>query len=502
MPIKEIHPHRAIIQELVSKLPAIIELPETKNIRPYTEWSAATVLFLSTARTELNKIGDTAIKKKTRELLSLAIHTLKQVNAPISHKEAQVLVKQCVTELSRQMSQDVALKEVPPVEECHLSLHTLAADYSTLFSLTESSHKGVPVFILETRLPTGEVLGETMIPHNARIQLKGGPARRVLKAIAGVPERFQRSEYPASDLDALILTGDHKTYTDAQRLGISSSGMELVSALHFPEFCAGRDVEPNQVLLSADGLRFTQKAYDSLQSGLFTVSGLYVPGKALYGADTYPVKRKDGSYTYLYKPRASARIMKFIAEEKLYGIQFPMVNSQYFDFGLYTLFLVDKWSKKKNLPMYAQRMYYLMKEMWQIKNGEGSCEELLTAAHQRYPFFKFDSSFDDDESEAGSDAVLEWLLRKLAKQVDREQAARFHLSSGFSVDIPDAELDVSKRISLDGFVYDAAAGEQFASWLPQFKKRCKKTADSLPPQTNLERIFFRNQDTDYDVIVR
>lgn len=502
MQIKEIHPNRAIIQEIVSKLPAIVQFPETKEIRGYTEWTPATILFLSAARAELHKLTDTALKQKTRELLRLAVRSLQQLNPPVSHKEAQVLVKQCVTELSRVMSQDIALTEVPTVQEQHLSLQELATKHPNLFSLTESSYKGVSVCVLQTRLPSGEILGETLIPSNPRIQLKGGPARRVLKAIAGVPERFQRSEYPASDLDALILTGDHKTYAEAQKLGISSSGMELVSHLHFSEFCAGRDVEPNQVLLSAHGLHYSQKAYDALQSGLFTVSGLYVPGKALYGADTYPVKRTDGTVSYLYKPRASARIMKFISEEKLYGIEFPLVNSKYFDFGLYTLFLVDKWSKKKNLSVYAQRMFYLMSEMGQLKNGEQSCEQLLESAHERYPFFKFDSSFDDDESEAGSDAVLEWLLRKLAKQVDREQAARFHLSSGFSVDIPEPELDMTKRISLDGFVYDAAAGEQFASWLPQFKKRCKKTADSLPPQTNLERIFFRNQDIDYDVIVR
>lgn len=134
--------------------------------------------------------------------------------------------------------------------------------------------------------------------------------------------------------------------------------------------------------------------------------------------------------------------------------------------------------------------------MGQVRDNETTIMSVLERAHrERYSFFRFDSGFKEDDHVL----ILEWLLRKLARQIDRESAWQYGLTSGFTINASPEEMDDIIRVSLDGFVYSPQEAEQFVQWLPGFKQQCQERAEALPKQTNLQKIFYRDPFDEGDI---
>ncbi len=495
--LKEIDQRRVAIRKIVAELPSIVK-PEynyfSGEFYPVSEWSPRAVALANLIRLKIRKIEDPYIQEEARGILRDGLREIRQRRAKgLKDEEIIYCFKAGIASISQRLAEPTAFKDYEQYKHNFVSFEQMKKEYPDRLEITEFKINGVDVRRVRVYDNNKNLLGYYDIPINPRIRLKGGDARAIGKRYFRESDDLLFSEYPMSDRDGIILGNNPEDYRVALALGMSEDGIEIVFNDNFGEYCAGRDVEPNQVYLDFEGLHYSDDAKRSFETGIFTVSGREVATKALYGSDVFPLK-VEGEVIYLIKPRAGARIIKFIAEEKMKGAWFMLENGKHFDFRLYALLLINKWRSKPPdvQPLYAQRLYYIMREMGQTeKSGrvDRNIMELLESAHSKFPFFKFDTGLSETD-------VVEWLLRKLGKQIDREFALKYSLTSGFIIDTTREALEMKKLISLDGFEFNPDEAREYISWLPDFKRRCNTIADSLPPLSNYERMFFGLADMD------
>ena len=493
----ELDSRRTTLRQLVAKLPTIVQDEYTYHTgiyRPVRSWPSEAARLLADLRVGVRLLNDSDLETAGREILHHAIAEMKaRRGAPTTEEDIIVAAKSVISRLSVELAKPVAFREFESYVHNFVSWQQVATEKPQRFSISQGSLNGVDVLLVDVRDCQGRGLGTIAVPKNSRIKIKGGPARGVGKAYLGCDDEYLAPEFPPTDIDVLIEGDDPQDYHQAKQIGTSNDGIELLHGeFSFGEYCAGRDVEPNQIYLDADGIHFSNEARDSLTTGVFSVSGKYVQGKALFGSDSFPIHH-EGTQYYLYKPRASSRIGKFLVERKMRAARFRTINGRFFDFRLYSLFLIDRWQKKGDrFPIYAQRLHYIMRQMGQTRRGEQNIMQLLESAHQKYTFFRFNSSLVSPED------VTEWYLRKFAKQLDRDLAFQHNLASGFEIVATRAELEREVLLSLDGFEYQPREAEEFLAWFPGFKEKCLHASRHLPPQSNIQRIFFSGSENDGD----
>ncbi len=292
------------------------------------------------------------------------------------------------------------------------------------------------------------------LPTSEYIMHKGGTPRVILKILAGAPIERIRAELPPNDFD-VIATGDPVLrQREAVRMGVDIEGIEQVESLEDLDLLfAGRDIDLNQCFFGLDGLAYTQQALESARSGSIALDGTE---RGLYGSETLFF---DGHK--LAKNRGLQRLLKFVAEGKAASFEFTPLNEQ-LDFGIYWLALARKFARKKNAGALLDRLFYLGRQIGQVRPGETSIFDVLTRVHETYPFF------DMRDLAVDQPALARWLGGKLAKYADRRFRQEERISLGIGLERAPGD-DVPYRVSLDGYRPDperiAAAAADWQAFL-------------------------------------
>jgi hypothetical protein len=315
---------------------------------------------------------------------------------------------------------------------------------------------------------------------------KGGPARAVLDIVAHAPTSMQESEFPWNDFDALV-GNKRRNKKAAINIGVDADGIEHMGEdnLNFPRYCAGRDTTQNQVCLGAEGLYFSQDAMKTAVTGHARIENEYVANKAIYGFDKMTLQGET-----LAKPRGLMRLIKAVVEGKALSFDHIPLNSS-FDLGTNSLFLAKRWSKKDCFPENLQRMFYLLGQMNQTRDGEKDMLDTLERAHKNYPFFDFDSEVRFPIE------VVRWKSKKLIKQVDREMGWQFRIPTGMEVERVEGD-NIPRKISLDGFVFDPKEANVSEGWLAFLERsRIRTKAYQAQDLSAYEKAFLKGYtDTD------
>lgn len=130
-------------------------------------------------------------------------------------------------------------------------------------------------------------------------------------------------------------------------------------------------------------------------------------------------------------------------------------------------------------------MFYLLKQMDQVKVGETDIFDTLERAHNENPFFDFDSEVRFPIE------VVRWKSRKLVKQMDREMAWQFRIPT--DMEIKRAQGDtVPNRISLEGFslnINRLDIADRWSGFIERSRQRTKTYhSQSL---SSYEKVFKR-----------
>jgi hypothetical protein len=320
------------------------------------------------------------------------------------------------------------------------------------------------------------------LPTDDTIYYKGGIARLMLNLVADAPVSMVASEIPWNDLDVIALGDPTKSRIRAMEMGVDPDGIEMIGdSLDFIEYSLGRDVDHNQALVGAEYLVYTPDAYDAAQSGNISLTGLYMPNRALYGTDIF---HRNG--LFLGTPRGMMRLVKPVVEGKALSFTFHPAN-KYIDMAPYFLFLARKWSKKPQFPVFLQRLLAVGKAIGQVDEGEGNPIDMLENMHRQYPLFDLQA-----QVQSGRDVAI-WKAGKIIRQVDRQFTWEFHVPGDLV--IPDEELLVpATRIQLADFEENPALSEKIVSQWPAFSERSRERVEQArqDPALRSNRYFLKN----------
>jgi hypothetical protein len=386
------------------------------------------------------------------------------------------------------MAEPFCTKEVDIKYERY-SLYELCERFPDHFEQKKGVLNGVEVIFFKLKNPNTGAESVLPCPIDKRFWHKGGGPRYAADVVAGSPQSMKDAEIPVSDLDALTAEAHTEGYNLAISMGVDPNGVEYSSTsnLNIIEYFQGRDTTQNQVLLGADGLYISEHARSAAQTGHVEIIGEITAGRAIYNVDKVIVGDLE-----LIKPRGLFRMIKVVAEEKAISFDYLPVNAN-FDVSLYILYLAKKFSGKENFSDRMQKVFYLMKQMGQTLPDEVNIYQVLERAHQRYPFFDFDSEIDDEEG------LAKWKIGKLVKQADREARWECNLPNDLVLKRQDGDT-TPRKFSLDGYEYDPKSGAKMDKWWSAFLERSnKRTAENNEKELKpVEKIF--NKSDIYDLM--
>jgi hypothetical protein len=350
------------------------------------------------------------------------------------------------------------------IETHFLPLDVIVKSQPDRFKSEDRMIQGIDCTVLHVNTPITKVWQQIPLPKNEKLWQKGGGARFVGDVVFRSPYSMQESESPINDYDVLI--GNLCNNRTPLALGVDADGIEHMGEdyLNFSRYCAGRDTTQNQILLGAEGLYYSKEAMTSAITGHTRIENEYVANKAIYGFDKMIIQGET-----LAKSRGLMRLVKAVTEGKALSFDHIPLNTR-FDMSVNSLFLAKRWSKKDNFPVHLQRMYFLLKQMGQIRDGESDMFDTLERAHSENPFYDFDSEVKYP------DQVVRWKSRKLVKQIDRETGWRFNIPTGMVVNrVPGDNVPI--RISLDNFSPDPKKMDiqkKWDSFLDRSRQRTKE----------------------------
>ncbi len=310
----------------------------------------------------------------------------------------------------------------------------------------------------------------------------------MLDAIAKAPVSMQENEFPWHDFDALVANG-RSNKKAALRIGVDADGIEYMgdSKLNFARYCAGRDTTQNQVCLGAEGLYYSQDAFTAAVTGHTRIENEYVANKAIYGFDKMTIQGES-----LAKPRGLMRLIKAVVEGKVISFHHIPLNSR-FDLGTNSLFLAKRWSKKEKFPEYLQRMFFLLKQLDQTRDGELDIFDTLERAHTENSFFDFDSEVRFPIE------VVKWKAKKLVKQIDREMGWTFRIPTGMEIErVPGDNVPI--RISLDGFEFNFGQLDIANKWNEFLERSRQRTRQYQSHDLTAYEKIFKKEFSDTDAL--
>lgn len=434
--IEHLQHSREFVRHHTAEFPQILEgEPET--------WWRQTVRLLLNFRRQLKDYPDPEVRDYFDSQITGIFEQLRSASSltPIGQDDFASLADHLIMNFSMEIASKFEQKEFT-LETQFLPLGEMVENQSDRFKTENRVINGEECIILQVKHPTEDNWQEIPLPKNKKVWHKGGPARAVLDIVAHAPISMQESEFPWHDFDALVASG-RRNKRAARNIGVDADGIEYMGEddLNFPRYCAGRDTTQNQVCLGSKGLYYSQDAMTTAKTGHTRIENEYVANKAIYGFDKMTFQGES-----LAKPRGLMRLIKAVVEGKALSFDHIPLNS-IFDLGTNSLFLAKRWAQKEQFPEYLQRMFYLLKQMNQTREGEKDIFDTLERVHTEYPFFDFDSEVRFPIE------VVRWKSRKLIKQIDREMGWQFRIPTGLEVERSEGD-NIPKRISLDGFVID------------------------------------------------
>lgn len=255
------------------------------------------------------------------------------------------------------------------------------------------------------RATKDDAWSEHKIPTSDKAAEKGGGPRVLLKIIASAPPSTLKVELPLNDVDVVVVEGSDEALRDAERLGVTKDGIEVVKELDYSLLASSRDIDLNGCFLTKDGLRYSVQARDAAASGHVHI----LPAvRGLYGSDHF----HDLDGLLLAKDRGLCRLVKVVAEGKANSFEIPERNLE-IDLGIYWLVLAKRFAGKENAQEIFQRMFDIAQQLGATKPGETSFIQLADRMHEKYPFFDFGDKQLDEQG------VVRWLSGKLGKQIEK-----------------------------------------------------------------------------------
>lgn len=473
----EVQPTRLRIRHEIAEFPLIIEQgPNT--------WWRSTVKMLLGFRHRLEAEPNSEVRDYFGEYIGQSLDMLRRAIDLTDTSEEKIVkeAERMIMELSMEMASWFE-KDNLPVETHFISLSELVKTKPDRLKTETRTINGIACVILRVKHPLHDTWQEIPLPIKYRVWHKGGPARTILEVVANAPLSMQQNEFPWHDFD-VVIAGHNGETSAAIAIGVDSDGIEHMGEedLNFDRYCHGRDTQQNQVCLGAEGLYYSQPALMSAITGHVNIVGEYVANKAIYGIDRMTIHGIG-----LAKQRGLMRLVKAVTEGKALSFDYLPLNSG-FDMGVYILFLAKRWSANEKLPKRLQKMYYLLQQMGQVREGETDIFQVLERAHLENPFFDFDSEvrFPID--------VVRWKSRKIAKQIDRELAWRFGLPTTIDIQRCPGD-DIPTRISLDGFSPAPDDLDFVEKWKVFTAKSRNRTAEyKCVDKTPYDKIFGENLD--------
>jgi hypothetical protein len=424
---------REFIRHQISEFPPIMEG------EPNTWWKN-TAKLLFHFRQELYDYQNPDLIFYFEPQIKSLFDTLKSASilTPSGRDDFASLADHLIMNFSMEIASPFEQKEFH-IEINFLPLEAMVERQPDRFKVEDRIINGEECTILYVKHPTQDIWQEIPLPKKKKVWHKGGPARAVLDIVAHAPITMQENEFPWNDYDALV-ANKRKNHRAAINIGVDADGIEHMGEdeLNFTRYCAGRDTTQNQVCLGAEGLYYSRDAMETAISGHTRIENDYVANKAIYGFDKMTIQGEN-----LAKPRGLMRLIKAVVEGKALSFDHIPLNSL-FDLGTNSLFLAKRWSKKEHFPENLQRMFYLLKQMNQIKSEEADIFDTLERAHNDNPFFDFDSEVRFPIE------VVRWKSRKLVKQIDREMGWQFRIPTDMEINRFQGD-NIPTRISLDGF---------------------------------------------------
>ncbi len=368
--------------------------------------------------------------------------------------------------LSQEMAGRLEI-ETDEVPERFISTEELVASHPDVLSLSRSVEGGIEYSKITVRHPVGDKSSSFKLPIDDYSYHKGGISRLMLGVHANAPVAILKNEIPWNDVDIYTVSDNEQAAREnAKLVGADEQGIEVAkgSSFNFTQYANGRDMTQNQVCLGRDGLHYSDAAFEAAKTGHIELVGHYIPDRAIYGVDRFPI-RIDGSDLILAKPRGLMRYIKALSEGKARSFNYLPLN-QNLDLGVYWLVLARKWANKPDtFPDRMQKMYYLAKQMDQVRDGEDSVIDVLNRVHSNYPFFDLEQAFD------GEVGTARWLGGKLIKQLDREFGWAYRIPSGveFVRKPNDTEMIT---VGTDGYSYDPLEGARISNGWKSFVADC------------------------------
>lgn len=462
------------------------EFPQIMEGDPNTWWRE-TAKFLVVFRNNLQSYPDPLVRDHFNKHLEGLFKQLREASVltPTGSDDFASLADHMIMQFSMEAAKAFELKEFNK-KTLFLPLGEMVKKQPERFAVGARMLNGERLVILNVKHPILNEWHEIILPKERKVWHKGGPARAVLDIVAGAPESMQASEFPWNDYDALVGKG-RKNKRAALSIGVDADGIEYMGEdeLNFPRYCAGRDTTQNQVCLGSEGLYYTQDALETARSGHTRIENEYVANKAIYGIDKMIIQGEN-----LAKPRGLMRLIKAVVEGKALSFDYLPLNSQ-FDLGTHSLFLAKRWSKKERFPVHLERMYYLLKQMGQVRLGELDIFDTLERAHTEHPFFDFNSEVKSPMQ------VVRWKSRKLIKQLDREMAWQFKIPTGLDIERHKGDT-VPVKISLDGFVTGTKNIDFEKRWLAFLGRSSQRTKLYQSRELSPYEKVFNKGDSDAD----
>lgn len=479
---------REYIRHQISQFPEILkDDPES--------WWRSTAKFLVNFKTELIKSQDPEILNYFLPQIDSLFDQLRSamILTPKGLDDFASLADHMIMNFSMEIASPFEMKEFS-VKTNFLTLNEIVNFRPERFEIINRNVNGEDCAILRVKHPTRDYSEEIPLPRNRKVWHKGGPARAVLDVIADAPLSMQESEFPWNDFDALV-GNKRRNKKAALKIGVDADGIEYMGEddLNFSRYCAGRDTTQNQVCLGSEGLYFSDEAFDAAVSGHTQIENEYVSNKAIYGFDKMTLHGEN-----LAKPRGLMRLIKAIVEGKALSFDYIPLNSR-LDLGTNSLFLAKRWSNRDNFAEYLQRMFYLLEQMNQTRDGEKDIFDTLERAHTENPFFDFSS-----EVRFPIEVVM-WKSRKLMKQIDREMGWKFQIPTNMEVQRIPGD-NIPKLISLEGFRLNPNGMNIMGKWNKFLERSRQRTvtyqALGLPAYDQIfskgrsedEPIFFGHDD--------
>jgi hypothetical protein len=326
------------------------------------------------------------------------------------------------------------------------------------------------VSTLDIYSPTRDEWFSFPLPPTSQMIHKGGFPRVVLKLLAGAEVGTIESELPPNDFDVIAWGEESEAYRVAAQMGVDLSGVEVLKAEQpdLSELMRTRDLDLNSAFIGKDGLFYSKEAEIAAKTGHIEP----IPShRGLYGTNMLTYRGE-----LLYSGRDMMRALKFVAEGKATSFSFKELNQQV-DMGIYALVLAEKFMRKSQPDKLLDKLFHLLKQVGQVKEGEVDVYAVLERLHTEYPFVQM-----EDRGLPSDTEVSEWLLKKLGKQALHRFRSEYRIPSVMELERKPGDA-VPYTVSMDGFV-PSSPEESLHSLeqLQEFIGRCNdRRVGSLEP---------------------